>query len=146
MIESKQVGDLKASTALAEPSFPAGLGAPAPDAPPATTPLNESEAAAARRAPKSYLENAPRKKLVIERKSPRTRFRGVPPPLTFDIYALPDTTRLDETEAAAALRRAKSCLENWRKDPKHPLTWKLVAGRILYDLPPIRALLNGNSL
>lgn len=122
MDESKRAGDLKASAALADPSFPAVGEACSPG------------------------PGAPRKKLVIERKSPRTRFRGMPPPLTFDIYALPDTTRLDETEAAAALRRSKSCLENWRKDPKHPLTWKLVAGRILYDLPPIRALLNGNSL
>jgi hypothetical protein len=44
----------------------------------------------------------------IVRKKPRQRFRGTPPPLTFDIEELPDSTKLTETEAAAVIRRNKS--------------------------------------
>jgi hypothetical protein len=84
------------------------------------------------------------KKLKIERKKPRPkRFRGIPPPPTFDIDALPGSVRLNDTEAAAALRRSKACLENWRKDPDHPLKWSRIAGRILYEVSSIRALLKG---
>jgi hypothetical protein len=82
---------------------------------------------------------------TIVRKKPRQRFRGVPPPLTFDIDALPDSTRLTETEAAAALRRSKSALENWRQQPGHPLKWRRVAGRIVYELPSIREVLKGDK-
>ena len=79
----------------------------------------------------------------IFRKKPRKRFRGVPPPLPFDLGALPDNTLLNETETAAACRRAKSTLEVWRKQPDHPLRWRRVAGRILYELGSIRAFLKG---
>jgi hypothetical protein len=86
----------------------------------------------------------PRGKLKIKRKKPRPkRFRGVPPLPDFDIDTLPPSTRLNETEVASVLRRSKACLENWRRQPDHPLKWSRVAGRILYDLPPIRALLKG---
>lgn len=135
MSDSKQVGDLKAGSALADPSFLARLGAP----PTEPSLLAKSEAPAP--------DDAPRKTtLVIERKTPRNHFRGIPPPLDFDIFALPATARLNEAEAAAALRRARSALEYWRKDKAHPLTWTRVAGRILYDLPPILEMLRGNSL
>ena len=76
-------------------------------------------------------------------KKPRKRFRGTPPPLTFDLDALPDSTLLNDTETAAALRRAKSTLEVWRKQPDHPLRWRRVAGRVLYELSSIRALRKG---
>jgi hypothetical protein len=79
----------------------------------------------------------------IVRKKPRKRFRGTPPPLTFDLDALPANTLLSETEAAAACRRAKATLEVWRKHPDHPLRWRRVAGRILYELSSIRAFLKG---
>jgi hypothetical protein len=63
--------------------------------------------------------------------------------LTFDLDALPDSTRLSETETAAAVRRAKSTLEIWRKQADHPLKWRRVGGRILYELCSIRAFLRG---
>jgi hypothetical protein len=79
----------------------------------------------------------------IFRKKKRKRFRGIPPPLTFDLDALPANTLLTETEVAAACRRAKSTLEFWRKQPDHPLRWRRVAGRVLYELSSIRAFLKG---
>jgi hypothetical protein len=80
----------------------------------------------------------------ISRKKPRARFRGTPPPLTFDIDALPGSTLLTEAELAAILRRSKSCLENWRNYPDHPLRWRRVAGRILYELGSAREFLKGD--
>jgi hypothetical protein len=79
----------------------------------------------------------------IVRKKPRKRFRSVPPPLTFDLDTLPAGTLLSETEAAAACRRAKSTLEVWRKQADHPLKWRRVGGRVLYELSSIRAFLKG---
>jgi hypothetical protein len=79
----------------------------------------------------------------IVRKKPRKRFRGIPPPLTFDLDALPGSTRLNDTETAAAVRRAKFTLAVWRKQPDHPLRWRRVGGRVLYELSSIRAFLKG---
>jgi hypothetical protein len=79
----------------------------------------------------------------ILRKKPRKRFRGTPPPLTFDLDALPDSTLLNESETAAACRRAKSTLEVWRKQADHPLRWRRVGGRPLYELSSIRTFLKG---
>ena len=85
-----------------------------------------------------------RPSLKIQRKKPRCkRFRGMPPPLTFDLDELPESTLLNETETAAACRRAKSTLEVWRKQPDHPLRWRRVGGRVLYELASIRAFLKG---
>ena len=81
----------------------------------------------------------------ILRKKPRKRFRGTPPPFTFDLDALPDSTLLNESETAAACRRAKSTLEVWRKQADHPLQWRRVAGRVLYELSSIRAFLKGGA-
>ena len=81
----------------------------------------------------------------ILRKKPRKRFRGTPPPLTFDVEALPDSTFLTETEAAAVLRRSKACLESGRKHADHPLLWRRVNGRVLYEITSIRALLKGDA-
>jgi hypothetical protein len=81
----------------------------------------------------------------ISRKKPRTRFRGTPPPLTFDLDALPDSAFLNQNETAAAVRRAKSTLEVWRKQPDHPLKWRRVGGRLLYELPSIRTFLKGEA-
>jgi hypothetical protein len=101
----------------------------------------------------SDLDIAPRRALghssspfhKIVRKKPRRRFRGIPPPLIFDLDALPANTLLSETEAAAACRRAKSTLELWRKRKDHPLRWRRVAGRVLYELSSIRAFLRGSA-
>ena len=79
----------------------------------------------------------------IVRKKPRKRFRGIPPPLSFDIDALPDSTRLNQMETAAVVRRATPTLELWRKRKDHPLRWRLVGGRVLYELSSIRAFLKG---
>ena len=79
----------------------------------------------------------------IVRKKPRERFRGTPPPLTFDLDALPAATLLSVPETAAACRRAQSTLEVWRKQRDHPLQWRRVAGRVLYELSSIRAFLKG---
>jgi hypothetical protein len=81
----------------------------------------------------------------IVHKKPRQRFRGVPPLLAVDLDKLPDSTLLTETEAAAILRRSKSALENWRKDPDHPLQWRRVLGRILYVLGSVRAVQRGTK-
>jgi hypothetical protein len=81
----------------------------------------------------------------IVRKKPRQRFRGMPPPLTFDLDALPDSTLLNDSETAAAVRRAKSTLEVWRKQIAHPLKWRRVGGRVLYELASIRAFLKGTE-
>jgi hypothetical protein len=82
----------------------------------------------------------------IVRKKPRKRFRGTPPPLPFDIRSLPDSTLLTDTETAAAIRRSKACLENWRKYANHPLKWRRVNGRVLYEITSIRALLGSNPV
>jgi hypothetical protein len=49
--------------------------------------------------------------------------RSVPPPLAFDIYALPDSTLLTSRDVAAAGRWALSTVEKWRQRPGHPLQW-----------------------
>jgi hypothetical protein len=77
------------------------------------------------------------------RKKPRDRFRGTPPPLTFDLDALPVSTLLNESETAAACRRSKSTLTVWRKRADHPLKWRRVGGRVLYELSSIRGFLKG---
>jgi hypothetical protein len=82
---------------------------------------------------------------IPRRKKPRDQFRGTPPPLTYDIDALPASTFLNETETAAAIRRNKSTLEYWRTQPNHPLRWRRIAGRILYELPAIREFLKGTK-
>jgi hypothetical protein len=82
----------------------------------------------------------------IERKKKRERFRGVPPPPTFDIDTLAPGTFLTETEVAALLRRSTACLENWRlMDTEHPLRWQKIAGRILYQVRAVRAFLEGKE-
>jgi hypothetical protein len=69
--------------------------------------------------------------------------RGVPPVPSFDFDALADGTHLTQVETAAVLRRSVSCLENWRKDPTHPLKWQYVAGRVTYTVRAIRKFRKG---
>jgi hypothetical protein len=78
-----------------------------------------------------------------QREERQKRDRGVPPPPTFDFDALADGTHLTQRETAAVLRRSVSCLENWRKDPEHPLQWRYVAGRADYTVRAIREFRKG---
>lgn len=64
--------------------------------------------------------------------------RGVPPPATFDIDALPGSSNLTVLEAAAIIRRTPGALEQWRRDPNHPLKWRYVDGRPLYRVDAVR--------
>jgi hypothetical protein len=95
-----------------------------------------------RRAPAARTHKPPQK---IIRKKKRIRDRGTPPPLRFDINMLPDSTRLTPVEVAAVLRRPLTALENWRKDPNHPLKWIRVLNRITYELSDVRAVLKGGK-
>jgi hypothetical protein len=64
--------------------------------------------------------------------------RGVPPPATFDIDTLPGSSNLTVLEAAAIIRRTPGALEQWRRDPNHPLKWRHVDGRPLYRVDAVR--------
>jgi hypothetical protein len=75
----------------------------------------------------------------------RRRDRSVPPPFPFDIGTLPDSTLLAEAEVSAIIRRTPPCLQNWRKYPDHPLRWRRVGGRILYELGSVREFLKGDA-
>jgi len=70
-------------------------------------------------------------------KRPRKN-RGVPPPATFDIDTLPGSSNLTAFEVAAVLRRTPGALEQWRRDPNHPLKWRYVGGRPLYRVDTVR--------
>jgi N-terminal domain of anti-restriction factor ArdC len=41
-------------------------------------------------------------------------------------------------EAAAVIRRTPGALEQWRRDPNHPLKWRYVDGRPLYRVDAVR--------
>lgn len=69
--------------------------------------------------------------------------RGVPPPAMFDIDALPGSSNLTVLEAAAIIRRTPGALEQWRRDPNHPLKWRYVDGRPLYRVDAVRDYLAG---
>lgn len=64
--------------------------------------------------------------------------RGMPPPATFDIDTLPGSSNLTALEAAAVIRRTPGALEQWRRDPHHPLKWRYVDGRPLYRVDAVR--------
>ena len=61
----------------------------------------------------------------------RHGFRGTPPPASFDLEALPDSTLLTEQETAAVGRWSTNTLGAWRRQPNHPLKWELVAGKFV---------------
>ena len=71
--------------------------------------------------------------------------RGVPPPATFDIDTLPGSSNLTVLEAAAIIRRTPGALEQWRRDPHHPLKWRYVDGRPLYRVDAVRDYLAGRD-
>ncbi len=68
----------------------------------------------------------------------RRKNRGMPPPATFDIETLPGSSNLTALEAAAIIRRTPGALEQWRRDPNHPLKWRYVDGRPLYRVDAVR--------
>ncbi|RZN03938.1 hypothetical protein CWO91_31435 [Bradyrhizobium genosp. SA-3] len=68
----------------------------------------------------------------------RRKNRGMPPPATFDIDTLPSSSNLTALEAAAIIRRTPGALEQWRRDPNHPLKWRYVDGRPLYRVDAVR--------
>jgi hypothetical protein len=69
--------------------------------------------------------------------------RGVPPPAKFDIDTLPNSSNLTALEAAAVVRRTPGALEQWRRNPNHPLKWRYVDGRPLYRVDAVRDYLTG---
>jgi hypothetical protein len=71
--------------------------------------------------------------------------RGVPPPATFDIDKLPAGSYLTALETAAVIRRTPGALEQWRRDPNHPLKWRYVDGRPLYRVDAVRDYLAGRD-
>ncbi|MES5482122.1 hypothetical protein QMZ05_05135 [Bradyrhizobium sp. INPA03-11B] len=73
----------------------------------------------------------------------RRKNRGMPPPATFDIDSLPGSSNLTVLEAAAVIRRTPGALEQWRRDPNHPLKWRYVDGRPLYRVDAVRDYLAG---
>ncbi|MHC2435903.1 hypothetical protein [Bradyrhizobium sp. USDA 4451] len=77
-------------------------------------------------------------------KRPRKN-RGMPPPATFDVDALPGSTNLTALETAAVIRRTPGALEQWRRDPNHPLKWRYVDGRPLYRVDAVRNYLAGSK-
>lgn len=72
-------------------------------------------------------------------------YRGVPPPANFDIDKLPASANLTSMETAAVIRRTPGALQLWRRDPEHPLKWRLVDGRPLYRVDAVRAFLEGSG-
>jgi hypothetical protein len=66
-------------------------------------------------------------------------------PATFDIDMLPGSSNLTVLEAAAIIRRTPGALEQWRRDPNHPLKWRYVDGRPLYRVDAVRDYLAGRD-
>jgi hypothetical protein len=77
------------------------------------------------------------RKMPRATKRPRKN-RGMPPPATFDIDTLPGSSNLTALEAAAVIRRTPGAMEQWRRDPNHPLKWRYVDGRPLYRVDAVR--------
>ncbi|MGV7218858.1 hypothetical protein [Bradyrhizobium sp. UFLA05-112] len=75
----------------------------------------------------------------------RRKNRGMPPPATFDIDTLPGSSNLTALETAAIVRRTPGALEQWRRDPNHPLKWRYVDGRPLYRVDAVRDYLAGQN-
>lgn len=69
--------------------------------------------------------------------------RSMPPPAKFDIDTLPGASNLTALETAAVIRRTPGALEQWRRDPNHPLKWRYVDGRPLYRVDAVRDYLSG---
>ncbi|MET4093031.1 hypothetical protein [Bradyrhizobium sp. S3.5.5] len=73
----------------------------------------------------------PNNRIIPRTTKRRRKNRGMPPPATSDINTLPGSSNLTALEAAAVIRRMPGALEQRRRDPNHPLTWRYVDGRPL---------------
>jgi hypothetical protein len=68
--------------------------------------------------------------------------RGVPSPLAFDIYTLPDSTLLTLRDVAAHTRVAVATVQKWRGRPDHPLKWiELPGGFVRTTVGDLKAFL-----
>ncbi|MGY3582894.1 hypothetical protein ACVIGB_008041 [Bradyrhizobium sp. USDA 4341] len=84
---------------------------------------------------------SPGNKQTVRATDRRRKHRGMPPPATFDIDTLPGSSNLTALEAAAIIRRTPGALEQWRRDPNHPLKWRYVDRRPLYRVDAVREYL-----
>jgi hypothetical protein len=77
----------------------------------------------------------------------KKRDRSVPPPVNFDINALPDSALLSAREVAAILRAAVGTVDGWRTKPGHPLRFTWLQGHVRYSVKDLRAFiaLRGNK-
>src|SRR5262249_21704737 len=83
---------------------------------------------------------------TIPHKTQRKRFRGTPAPPKFDLDELAPSQVLTERETASVTRRSQSTLESWRRyQPDHPLKWRRIDGRIMYEVRHIRQFLKGDA-
>jgi len=85
-----------------------------------------------------------RKVAQVAKGPPRDRhgFRGVPPPASFDLYGLPETNWLTESETAAVTRLSISTLAAWRQRPNPPLKHaKIRDRRVRYQVGDVREFL-----
>ncbi|WP_198959263.1 hypothetical protein [Bradyrhizobium canariense] len=64
--------------------------------------------------------------------------RGMPRPAAYEVETLPGSSNLTALEAAAVIRRTPGALEQWRRDPNHPLKCRYVDGRPLYRVDAVR--------
>jgi len=72
--------------------------------------------------------------------------RGVPSPLAFDIYALPDSTLLTLRDVAAHTRNAVATVQKWRGRPDHPLKWiELPGGFVRTTVGDLKRFLAGGQ-
>ncbi|MHC4050166.1 hypothetical protein [Bradyrhizobium sp. 25ACV] len=81
---------------------------------------------------------SPSSRKILHATKRHRKNRGMPPPATFDIDTLPGSSNLTALEAAAVIRRTPGALEQWRRDPNHPLKWRYVDGRPLYRVDAVR--------
>src|SRR5262245_22895684 len=70
----------------------------------------------------------------------RRRDRSIPPPVSFDVSALPGDALLTAREVASWLRLAVVTLESWRlRRPGHGPKWIIIAGgRVRYSAASVR--------
>ena len=86
-----------------------------------------------------YTRWRPKKPIGRDKKKPRARRRGTPPPPSFNFSALDDDQFLTMYETAAVVRRSVACLDNWHRNlPDHPLKGQMLAGRVVYTVGSIR--------
>jgi hypothetical protein len=81
---------------------------------------------------------AARKPRKAKLRKARSRRAGVPPPVKFDLDALPDSAFLTSDEVAGIMRVSISTPRAWRQDKDHPLQWGYVNGKPSYTVRSMR--------